>query len=526
MSVNTSFSADARASRAGAPVLEVRGVSKRFGALLANDDISLTLYPGEVLALLGENGAGKTTLMNILFGHYQADAGSVRVDGQELAAGHTRAALDAGLGMVHQHFTLADNLTVLDNVALGSQPLLSWRSRHREARQRLLSLATEFRLAVDPERLVADLSVGERQRVEILKALFRGARILILDEPTAVLTPQESEHLFRTLRALVQRGLSVVFISHKMHEILSVSDRVAVLRRGRLVGEVDTARTDRNALAELMVGHAVTRPTVSHLEPGKPVIALEGVGVDTGDGATALHDVTLAVREREIVGIAGVAGNGQGTLARLLSGLARPSSGTLLWRGETITRYSPRHFVARGVARIPEDRHAAGIFPEMSVWENLLNEELRRAPLWRAGHIIDRRACREHARRLIEEFDIRCDSMDMAARLLSGGNMQKLLLARVLYRRPDFILANQPVRGLDEGAIAFVHERLLAAKSRGAGVLLMSEDLDEILTLCDRVIVMYHGRASRALEVAKVTARDLGLMMSGDLDHVPGAVPA
>jgi len=522
----SSQSTAAREAEHAAPILEIDGVSKRFGALQANDAISLTLARGEVLALLGENGAGKTTLMNILFGHYTADSGTVTVEGRTLPPGHTDAALAAGLGMVHQHFTLADNLTVLDNVTLGSERLLSWRSRRGRARQRLTELAGAFGLAVDTGRRVGELSVGERQRVEILKALYRGARILILDEPTAVLTPQESEHLFQTLRRMVGEGLSVVFISHKMHEILAVSDRVAVLRRGRKVGEVRTAETDRNALAEMMVGHAVTRPTVEHLAPSEPVISLEDASVPGGEGRAALVSADLELRAREIVGVAGVAGNGQGTLADLLSGLRRPRSGTVRFLGKTVTRFSPRRFVDMGIARIPEDRHAAGVFPEMSVWENLQNESLRRPPFWRAGAIIDRAACRRHAAALIEQFDIRCDSMEMPARLLSGGNMQKLILARVLHRQPKLILANQPVRGLDEGAIAFVHERLLAAKAAGAAVLLISEDLDELMTLADRIVVLYHGRMSRPVNPAGVSPRDLGLMMSGDLDHAPEAAAA
>jgi simple sugar transport system ATP-binding protein len=508
------------------PVLEIDRVSKRFGSLLANDDISLDLGRGEVLALLGENGAGKTTLVNILFGHYTADAGRVRVAGRELPPGNTHAALEAGLGMVHQHFTLADNLSVLDNVTLGTEPLLGWRSRHQHARRRLLELARSFGLAVDPGRLVGDLSVGERQRVEILKALYRGAGILILDEPTAVLTPQESEHLFHTLRRMVGEGLSVVFISHKMHEILAVSDRVAVLRRGRKVGEVSTAETDRHALAELMVGRTVTRPVVAHLDPGDPVLTLDGVSLPATGGRGALQGVALELREREIVGVAGVAGNGQGALADLLCGLRGPGAGRVLWRGATVSTFSPRRFVAMGVARIPEDRHAAGVFPEMSLWENLQNEALRRPPFWRGGVLIDRAACRRHAAALIEQFDIRCESMDMPARLLSGGNMQKLILARVLHRQPRLIVANQPVRGLDEGAIAFVHERLLEAKAAGAAVLLVSEDLDELLALADRVVVMHRGRMSRPVPTVEVDARDLGLMMSGDLDHAPQGAAA
>ncbi len=505
------------------PILEIDGVSKRFAGLLANDAVSLTLERGEVLALLGENGAGKTTLMNILFGHYVADSGQVRVDGRVLPPGNTHAAIAAGLGMVHQHFTLADNLTVLDNVTLGTEALWSWRSRRGAARARLLSLAQEFGLAVQPDRMVGELSVGERQRVEIVKALYRGARILILDEPTAVLTPQETEGLFVTLRAMVARGLSIVFISHKMHEILAVSDRVAVLRRGRKVGEVVTRDTDRHALAEMMVGRAVTRPTVEHLPAGAPLLELSGVRLAGRDGATGLEDVSLTVREREIVGVAGVAGNGQSALSALLSGLATPDAGDVHWRGRRVKRFSPRAFIAMGIGRIPEDRHATGVFGEMSVWENLQSESLRRAPYWRAGRFIDTAACRTHAGEQIEHFDIRCENMDLPARLLSGGNMQKLILARVLHERPRLILANQPARGLDEGAIAFVHGCLLDAKAAGSGVLLVSEDLDEITRLADRIVVMYHGRMSAAHAGVEVSARDLGLMMGGDLAHRPDA---
>lgn len=495
--------------------LEIRGVTKRFGSLVANDAISLSVARGEVLALLGENGAGKTTLMNILFGHYVADAGEILVDGRPLPPGDTRAAIAAGVGMVHQHFALADNMTVLENITLGTERLWSWRSDTAAARRRILAMADTYGLAVDPDIRVDELSVGEQQRVEILKALYRDARILILDEPTSVLTPQEADRLFATLKAMTAEGLSVIFISHKLHEILAVSDRVTVLRRGAVVGSVATADADRESLAELMVGHKVARPRVEHLDPGRPVVELDQISVAGPGGAPLLDRVTLTVREREIVGLAGVAGNGQSALAALLSGTLAPAAGTIRIDGETITRHNAREFISRRVGRIPEDRHATGVVGDMAVWENLIAERLREPPLWRWGRIVDFAACKGYARRLVEQFDIRGGGVDGTTRLLSGGNMQKLILARTLDRAPRFILASQPIRGLDEGAIAAVHQRLLDAKRDGAGVLVISEDLDEILAIADRVVVIHAGRTSAPLDVADADARRLGLMMAG-----------
>ncbi len=505
-------------------VLTIDGVSKSFGSLVANDNISLRLEEGEVLALLGENGAGKTTLMNILFGHYVADAGRIEVFGAQLPPGATDAAIAAGVGMVHQHFTLADNLSVLENIILGTERLSAWKSDTARAKAKLAKLADEFGMQIEPDKLVSELSVGERQRVEIMKALYRDAKILILDEPTAVLTPQEVDHLFETLRSMVSRGLSIIFISHKLHEILRISDRVSVLRRGKMVGEIATHDADRDTLAQMMVGREVSRPTVDRLPAGEPIVELEAVTVSGARGHRALLDeVSLMVRSHEIVGLAGVAGNGQSALGELLSGLRAPSSGVMRLGGETLARFSPRDFVDAGVGRIPEDRHARGVVGDMSVWENLISENLRQSPLWRFGRVIDFKACRAFAANLIEQFDIRCKSMEMPTKQLSGGNMQKLILARTLQNNPRFILANQPVRGLDEGAIAAVHERLLAAKNNGAGVLLMSEDLDELLALSDKIVVMYHGQISAPVNVADVSVRDIGIMMAGDLAHVTQA---
>ncbi len=508
-------------------VLEIAGVTKRFGSLVANDDVSLSLGKGEVLALLGENGAGKTTLMNILFGHYVADEGRIAVNGETLPPGSTDAAIASGVGMVHQHFTLADNMTVLENIMVGTERLWSLKSDTGAARARLAAMSAEFGLEVAPERRVGDLSVGERQRVEILKALYRDASILILDEPTAVLTPQEVDQLFEILKSMVAKGLSIVFISHKLHEILRISDRVAVLRRGRLVGEIATSEADRDILAEMMVGRKVERPAVDRLPPGAPVVALDRVTVaDKGGGRPLLDAVSLTVHAHEIVGIAGVAGNGQSTLTGLLSGLQAPNSGEVRFEGAPVARFAPRDFIAMGMGRIPEDRHARGVVGELSLWENLISEDLRRPPFWRFGRLIDFAACRSFAAELIERFDIRARGMEMPTKLLSGGNMQKLILARTLRRHPKFILANQPVRGLDEGAIAFVHEKLLEAKRAGAGILLVSEDLDELLALSDRILVIYQGRVSRAADTRSVSLREIGVMMSGALDQAPAVQEA
>ena len=506
-------------------VLRLTGITKRFGPLVANDSISLTLHEGEVLALLGENGAGKTTLMNILFGHYVADEGGIEAFGRPLPPGSPRAALAAGIGMVHQHFTLADNLSVLDNIAVGTEPLWRPRSDRAAAKAKLLDLAGRFGLEVRPDALVGDLSVGERQRAEILKALYRDARILILDEPTAVLTPQESASLFDTLRRLTADGLAVVFISHKMNEVFAASDTVAVLRGGRLVATRRTAETDREELAELMVGRALKPPTPAPLEPGEPVLALSGVTVGSGHGRPLLDAVDLTVRRRQIVGIAGVSGNGQTALAELVSGLIHPDSGTVTLKGEPAGDAGPAEMVRRGVARIPEDRHAAGLVGAMAVWENLIAERYHDPAFQRFG-LIRRAAARAYAEQVIEAFDVRCPGPDARTQLLSGGNMQKLILGRTLAHGPDLILASQPTRGLDVGAVSYVHGRLLEARAAGAGVLLISEDLDEILALADGIAVAYHGRLTPVLPHGRVSVRQLGLLMAGHWEILPEIVDA
>ena len=506
-------------------VLSLQGITKRFGALTANDDISLDLRAGEVLALLGENGAGKSTLMSILFGHYVADEGHIEVFGAPLAPGHPKAALAAGIGMVHQHFALADNLSVLDNVMLGTEPLWQPVSHRAGAREKLLAVAQRFGLPVQPEARIGDLSVGERQRVEILKALCRGARILILDEPTAVLTPQESEALFDTLAHMVAQGLSVIFISHKLAEVLRVSHRIAVLRAGKLVAEAKAAETTQAQLALWMVGHAVEQPARRPATSvGDAVCVLDHVRTAAGrdGGHDRLDDVTLTLRSGQITAIAGVSGNGQVALAELLSGTRRAVAGSVQLMGRALPS-SPARLVQRGVARIPEDRHATGVIGDLPVWENAVSERLR-SPAFSRWSWIHRRAARAQAERIEKAFDVRGAGLMAPARSLSGGNMQKLILGRALLapaqkdgktKVPRLIVAHQPTWGLDIGAVAYVQQQLIAARDAGAAVLLISDDLDEVLTLGDRVAVMHGGRLSEARPASAWTREAIGLAMAG-----------
>lgn len=496
---------------ASGPVLELVGISKRFGALVANDDVTLSLRKGEVLALLGENGAGKTTLMNILFGHYAADAGVVRVMGRNLPPGRPQAAIAAGVGMVHQHFTLAGNLTVLENIVIGSDSLWKAGMNRDGAIRKIEELALTFGLPVDPLARVGDLSVGERQRVEILKALYREARVLILDEPTAVLARPEAEQLFRILKGMAKGGLSILFISHKLHEVMGASDRVVVLRQGQVVAERVTAETSPPELAELMVGRAVARPKRQAHAAGAPVVVARGLRASRG-GGMGLDGVDFEVREGEILGIVGVSGNGQAMLGRVLSGLARPDAGTISFQGRDIARMTPRQAVRMGLGRVPEDRHAQGVVGDLAVWENAVLERLR--DYARFG-FVKRRAAMDYAEALIKRFDIRGAGPRSRTRALSGGNMQKLILGRNLAAGPRFLLANQPTRGLDEGAIAAVHQELLQARAEGAAILLISEDLDEAVGLADRLQAIMKGKLSVPIAAEAADARKLGLMMAG-----------
>ncbi len=500
--------------RAQDVVLRLAGITKRFGALVANDGIDIELRRGEVIALLGENGAGKTTLMNILFGQYTADAGTVEVFGRTLPPGQPRAALAAGVGMVHQHFTLADNLTVTENILLGTRGLFAPRLGLAAARARIEALSRDFGLAVHPDARVATLSVGERQRVEILKALWREARILILDEPTAVLTPQEAEALFSTLRRAVSQGLSVIFISHKLHEVMAIAARVVILRHGRKVGEVAVADTDPRRIAAMMVGSEVTPPRLEPRAPGPALLTLSQVSTPAEGTRTGLRRVDLSLHAGQITGLAGVSGNGQAALADLISGLVTPSEGRLRIEAFDPPRWTPRVALSHGIGRIPEDRHRTGAIADFTLAENAVLETYDKAPYSRHGWM-DWRAVEDHARRIIADYDVRCPGPEARIRLLSGGNMQKLILGRALESAPRIILANQPVRGLDIGAVTYVHNRLIAARDAGAAVLLISEDLDEIMALSDVLHVMSEGRLSPAFARGTMTAADLGHWMAG-----------
>ncbi len=499
-----------------APVeaLALDAITKRFGELTANDAVSLSVNQGEVVALLGENGAGKTTLMNILFGQYTADSGAVRVFGKTLPPGNSRAALDEGVGMVHQHFTLADNLTVQENITLGARSLFSPGLGRSAARARIVDLSRKFHLSVSPDARVGSLSVGERQRVEILKALYRDVRILILDEPTAVLTPQETDDLFATLRLAIADGLSIIFISHKLHEVMAIADRVVVLRHGKMIGGVDTQDTDKNALAAMMMGTEATPPKVSPATPGAALLELRSVTTADVGSVPGLKSVSLALQAGQIVGLAGVSGNGQAAIADVVGGLLHPASGELVLNQEAVRRWTPRNAVQSGIARIPEDRHKTGTIADFDLVENAILERYK-APAFSKAGWLNWRKSRAFADGIIDKYDVRCPGADTPIRLLSGGNMQKLILGRVLEADPQIILANQPVRGLDIGAVNYVHSQLLAARARGAAVLLISEDLDEVMALADIIHVIADGRLSPGFARGEMTPAQLGLWMAG-----------
>ncbi|MGZ8512246.1 MAG: ABC transporter ATP-binding protein [Candidatus Limnocylindria bacterium] len=492
-----------------APALELRGITKRFGDLVANNAIDFDVRGGEVHALLGENGAGKTTVMRIAYGLTQADRGEIRVAGEPLSLRSPRDAIDAGIGMVTQHFALVRPMTVAENLALGRSSGL--RLDLEETRRRAAAASERFGIRVDPSARVADLSVGQQQRVEILKALSRDCRILILDEPTAVLVPGEVDALFATLRSLVADGLSVVFISHKLAEVRAISDRVSVLRRGALVGTVEGG-TDERELARMMVGRPTfgVERTAGAAASGEPVLSIRGLSAAGTSGLSALSDVSLDVFGNEILGVAGVSGNGQTELVDVLCGMRRPTSGSVTVGGTDIAGADPVRVMRAGVGRIPEDRHAS-LVGDLSVAYNLVLERLDE---FRDGGRIDEGRIRGHATELIERFDIRAGPDDAVA-TLSGGNIQKVLLARVLSRDPRVIVVSQPTRGLDVGATEYVRSQLLARRAAGAAILLVSEDLDELLALSDRLVVMYEGRLMGEMAVADADIERVGMLMAG-----------
>ena len=493
-----------------APALELRGITKRFGDLVANDGIDFDVRRGEVHALLGENGAGKTTVMRIAYGLTHADAGQILVDGQVRAIRSPRDAIGAGIGMVTQHFALVRPMTVAENLALGRSR--GMRLDLDEARRRGTDASERFGIRVEPAARVDELSVGQQQRVEILKALSRDCRILILDEPTAVLVPEEVNALFATLRSLVADGMSVVFISHKLAEVRAISDRVSVLRRGRLVGSVPGA-TDEHDLAGMMVGRStfgVQRPVEASARSATPILRISGLDAIGAHGLPALSEMSIEVAGGEILGIAGVSGNGQTELVEVLSGMRQPSRGSVTVDGIELAGADPTRMMRARVGRIPEDRHAS-LIGDLSVAYNLVLEHLDD---FRTGGRIDERRVREHARDLVDRFDIRARPNDPVA-TLSGGNIQKVLLARVLSRDPRLLVVSQPTRGLDVGATEYVRSQLLARRAEGAAIVLVSEDLDELLALSDRLVVLYEGRVVGEMPTTEADPERLGMLMAG-----------
>jgi len=499
-------------------VVEMRQITKQFGDVVANDRVDFQLQRGEIHALLGENGAGKSTLMRILFGLYQEDRGEVLVDNQSVRIGSPKNAIGLGIGMVTQHFALVPPFSVAENVVMGYRESLSLDMKAIEAE--VASSAAKFGIEIDPSGIVRHLSVGQKQRVEILKALFREARVLILDEPTAVLVPQEVEALFGILHKLRDQGISVIFISHKLNEVMAISDRVTVLRDGRAISTIETSTTTPSELAKMMVGRetfGVTRQ--GEIVADKPILMVEKLCADDDRGLMALTDISLVVNAGEILGIAGVGGNGQKELAESLCGIRPPTRGNILVSGQKMSGASPSEMIAVGVGRIPEDRHA-GVVGELSVADNMVMEHLRS---FTSRGVLNKKSIKKYADGLIEQFQIKARPMDKA-RTLSGGNLQKLLLARVLAKQPDVIIAPQPTRGLDVGATEYVHNQLLEQRARGAAVLLISEDLDEIMALSDRIAVMYEGEIVGVLSVHEADIERLGLMMSGVLKDNKDAV--
>ncbi|MFO8193057.1 MAG: ABC transporter ATP-binding protein [Bacillota bacterium] len=493
-------------------VIQMKNITKRFGNLIANDQIDFDLQKGEIHALLGENGAGKTTLMRTLYGLYSADEGRIFINEKPVHITSPRDAIRNGIGMVTQHFTLVSPLTVAENIVLGATKGIS--INPREISKSVAEASRKFCIPVNPDAVVRSLSVGECQRVEILKALYRQAKVLIMDEPTAVLVPQEVDALFKSLKQLVEQGLSVIFISHKLYEVMEICGRITVLRGGKLIGTVHRAETSEKELAKMMVGRetfGVVREAGK--DPGEPILSINNLKHVRNDGFERLKDISLNLHKGEILSIAGVSGNGQSELVKILSGLLKPTEGKIVLDGIDITGASPTAINAAGMGRTPEDRHA-GVIGELSVAENLalegLDDYLNRG-------VLDRKKIREHAQELIEEYQIKASPEDPVGKL-SGGNIQKVVMARSLSRNPLCIMAAQPTRGLDVGATEYVRKKLLEQRNRGAGVLLISEDLDEVLGLSDRIAVIYEGRIMDIMPASEATEEKLGLLMAGVLD--------
>lgn len=497
-------------------VLEVRNATKRFPGVLANDHVNLKLHRGEILALLGENGAGKSTLMNIVYGLYHPDEGDILIKDEPVKLVSPRDAIDRGVGMVHQHFQLVGPMTVTENIILGSEVIQGGIFLNLDvAKDRVTQLSEQHGLDMDPDALIEDLPVGVQQRVEIVKALYRNAEILILDEPTSVLTPQEIEDLFRVMRDLAAQGSAIIFITHKLREVLDVADHIVVMRNGQVVGEAKPAESTQSSLASLMVGREVilTVPK-GPARPENVVLEVTGLRARDDRDSMAVDDVGFQVRHGEILGIAGVQGNGQTELVEVLTGLRKAEQGQVLFGGVDITNASPRRVTEQGSAHIPENRHRYGMVKAYPISENLVLNTYYRSPY--AHRLVrDYDAIEENAKRLVEVFDVRTPSVATPGGALSGGNQQKMVVARELGRDIELLIAAQPTRGVDVGSIEFIHSQIVAQRDKGVAVLLVSAELDEILALSDRIAVIFEGQIIDTVDAAEATREQLGLLMAG-----------
>lgn len=498
------------------PVLELKEITKKFPGVLANDHIDLKLEKGEILALLGENGAGKSTLMNILYGLYQPDGGTIFINGQQINVHSSIDAIKAGIGMVHQHFMLIPVFTVTDNVMLGEESLILGDILDRKtAAARIMEISKQFNLNVDPNAIVGDLPVGVQQRVEIIKLLYRDANILIFDEPTAVLTPQEADELFKIMRSLTDKGKSIIFITHKLREVLEYSDRIMVIRRGRVIGETTPDKADQEKLAEMMVGRAVNlNQEKNKAKKGEVVLQVNDLVVADSTKKITVHGISFSLHSGEILGIAGVQGNGQTELEEAVTGMREFESGEIQISGKSIRKIKPREFVEAGGAHVPEDRQRDGLILSFPVEDNLMLCTYYKPPFSKNG-ILDRREIRKNAENLISAFDVRTPSPLTDVGTLSGGNQQKVIVARELSRDNRLIVASQPTRGLDVGSIEYIHGQLLKKRDEGCGILLISSELDEIMELSDRILVMYKGEAIVTVDTEAVSKSEIGLYMAG-----------
>ncbi|WP_114165589.1 ABC transporter ATP-binding protein [Exiguobacterium sp. TNDT2] len=497
-------------------VIEMLNIRKEFGTFVANDNITLQLRKGEIHALLGENGAGKSTLMNVLFGLYQPEGGEIRVRGEKVNIENPNIANDLGIGMVHQHFMLVEKFTVTENIILGSEPKSGLTVDRATARKKVMDISEQYGLRIDPDAKIEDISVGMQQRVEILKTLYRGAEILIFDEPTAVLTPQEIQELIQIMKRLIEEGKSIVLITHKLKEIMQVADRCTVIRRGRYIGTIDIDETvNEDRLAEMMVGREVNfNAEYSKADPQQVVLDVQKLVVKDSRGLEAVDGLDLQIRSGEILGIAGIDGNGQTELIEAISGLKKPESGKVLLNGKDVTGFTPRKVTESGVGHIPQDRHKHGLVLDYTIRDNMVLQTYYKEPFSKRG-LMNYKAVAEKAKALIEKFDVRTPSVDVPARALSGGNQQKAIIAREVDRSPDLLIAAQPTRGLDVGAIEFIHEQLIKEREKGRAVLLISFELEEILHVADRVAVLYEGKIVGIRDPKETTEQELGFLMAG-----------